>query len=816
MDLAVHGPHGGGARRGRPRRARLGARCCAAFYGPLRDLVDEKRRELRRPRLHDRADRRGLLAGPPDGDPARAQRPVPRLLALPGAQGDRGRCPGEEPEAPALAGRRRAVPRAAARRTGRARRQARPVRPVRRLLPLSRLQLHQEGRPAAAGPAAVRGGLPDLRRGPPRRPPRAADRVVFWGCSRYPKCDFTTSREPLGPGPRRRTAARSPAADDETALCLGCGATVPLAGEAPGPGRRIAGGPADPAALARRPARAARAPGGGGRRSSGGRRRLRHRARRDRTARRGRTPARHGPARRRRHVTGAEALERFLASLAARDASPHTRRAYARRGRRLPRLARRRAASTGGARRGRPSAPTSRELTEGRARATVAQRLAAIRSFHRWARRTGLVAGGPVGRLATPRRPRRLPTVLAIERGRAAPRRGRTRTLGGARRRAGTRPPGTPARPPGRPRAGRSPCATWPSSRRPTRPGLRISELAGRDARLPRPAPRRDPGRWARAARSGSASSAGRPARRSRAYLDGGPAGPARRRAGDRRRAPADALFLNHRGGPLGVRGIRYRLDRPAPRAGPPGGRHPAHAAPLVRHAPPRRRRRPARRPGAARPREPRARRRSTRTSRPAACAASTGGPTRGPRRATGAAGEPARPGALGPGRASRRHRARSSSRGSSAGSGWSVIATSLRRSRPRPRRFFAAFRIPDLLFQLVAAGALASALIPTIAALVRDGRGGAGLAGRLDRREPDARRSWRAGARSSFVVAPALVAAHHARASTRPSGPDVELTRIMLLSPIFLAAGAVATSVLNAPRPVRGRRSSRRSSTTW
>ena len=35
---------------------------------------------------------------------------------------------------------------------------------------------------------------------------------------------------------------------------------------------------------------------------------------------------------------------------------------------------------------------------------------------------------------------------------------------------------------------------------------------------------------------------------------------------------------------------------------------------------------------------------------------------------------------------------------------------------------FFAAFRIPDLIFQLVAAGALASALIPTIATLLARG----------------------------------------------------------------------------------------------
>src|SRR5450759_2238479 len=86
---------------------------------------------------------------------------------------------------------------------------------------------------------------------------------VFWGCSRYPKCDLTTSHEPLGPvheldgGPVARR-------DDEIGLCLKCGATVPLlGGDVPAPGTSLAGGPPDPAALAR--------PGGrGGRRAGGG------------------------------------------------------------------------------------------------------------------------------------------------------------------------------------------------------------------------------------------------------------------------------------------------------------------------------------------------------------------------------------------------------------------------------------------------------------------------------------------------------------------------------------------------------------------
>jgi putative peptidoglycan lipid II flippase len=111
---------------------------------------------------------------------------------------------------------------------------------------------------------------------------------------------------------------------------------------------------------------------------------------------------------------------------------------------------------------------------------------------------------------------------------------------------------------------------------------------------------------------------------------------------------------------------------------------------------------------------------------------------------------------------------------------------------------FFAAFRIPDLIFQLVAAGALSSALIPIVSALFTTN---------------EQARAWRVVstvinlmlsalivlAVALFILAPVVVPF-----ITPGFGPDkldqtVELTRIMLLSPILLAMGAVATSVLNA-----------------
>lgn len=111
---------------------------------------------------------------------------------------------------------------------------------------------------------------------------------------------------------------------------------------------------------------------------------------------------------------------------------------------------------------------------------------------------------------------------------------------------------------------------------------------------------------------------------------------------------------------------------------------------------------------------------------------------------------------------------------------------------------FFAAFRIPDLIFQLVAAGALSSALIPIVSALFT-----------TDERA----RAWRVVstvinlmlvalivlAVALFILAPVVVPFITPGFAGPKLDQTIELTRIMLLSPIFLAMGAVATSVLNA-----------------
>jgi DNA topoisomerase-1 len=100
----------------------------------------------------------------------------------------------------------------------------------------------------------------------PRRARRTGN--VFWGCSNYPRCDFTTNNEPLGgvhdadDGPLARK--------DETAICLVCGSTSEVAAGDVVPGERYPGGPPNPEALAR-PARPRRGGGAGGGARTGGR-----------------------------------------------------------------------------------------------------------------------------------------------------------------------------------------------------------------------------------------------------------------------------------------------------------------------------------------------------------------------------------------------------------------------------------------------------------------------------------------------------------------------------------------------------------------
>jgi len=129
------------------------------------------------------------------------------------------------------------------------------------------------------------------------------------------------------------------------------------------------------------------------------------------------------------------------------------------------------------------------------------------------------------------------------------------------------------------------------------------------------------------------------------------------------------------------------------------------------------------------------------------------------------------------------------------------VVITNLFGAGAELDAYFAAFRLPDAIFQLVAAGAFGSSIIPV-------------LAGLFARNEED--RAWRVVSTVLNVMLIVLASLATVLAIFAPQivplitpGFDavgieltVRLTRIMLLSPVLLALAAVASSVLN----VRGR----------
>jgi site-specific recombinase XerD len=241
-------------------------------------------------------------------------------------------------------------------------------------------------------------------------------------------------------------------------------------------------------------------------------------------------------------AAGVDPRARFVLALRARDASVHTIRSYeATIAAYLGWLADR------GIDWRSPARSDLRDylakLVAGSARTSVSQRLAAIRSFHRWATRAGLAAGDPWSSIAAPRLPRRLPRVLEVDQierlldaidGRDEAIALRDRAIVEVAYAA----------------------------------GLRISELAAAAASALDL--RRGELRVVGKGRKERVGLLGRPAVAAlEAYLEAGrPALLARRGDDD----DPDALFLNHRGGPLGVRGLRYRIDRLCRRAGLPEG----------------------------------------------------------------------------------------------------------------------------------------------------------------------------------------------------------------------------------------------------
>jgi site-specific recombinase XerD len=250
-------------------------------------------------------------------------------------------------------------------------------------------------------------------------------------------------------------------------------------------------------------------------------------------------------------------LERFLLGLRARDASEHTLRSYATAVGAYLEFLDERGADWRSPARADLRAYLARLVGAG-ARTSVSQRLAAIRSFHRFAARAGLAAGDPWGSIATPRLPRRLPKVLEVDQIERL-----LRAVDDDERRAEE----------GR---GRDPALSAAIASRDRAlvevayaAGLRISELAG--ATLSSIDLRRGEIRVLGKGRKERIGLLGRPAIAAlEAYLDDArPALAARRRGAG---AEPDAIFLNHEGAPIGVRGLRYRIDRLCRLAGLPEG----------------------------------------------------------------------------------------------------------------------------------------------------------------------------------------------------------------------------------------------------
>jgi len=235
---------------------------------------------------------------------------------------------------------------------------------------------------------------------------------------------------------------------------------------------------------------------------------------------------------------------RFLLALQARDASEHTIRSYgATIAAYLAWLADR------GIDWRSPARTELRaylgHLSDGTARTSVSQRLAAIRSFHRWAARSGLAPGDPWGAIATPRLPRRLPRVLELDQIERL-----LEAIDASDEAIALRD--------------RAIVEVAYAA------GLRISELAAAAGSA------LDLGRGELRVmgkgRKERVGLLGRPAIAAlEAYLEDGRPSLLARQPG---RVPEDpdVLFLNHLGRPIGVRGLRYRIDLLCRAAGLPRG----------------------------------------------------------------------------------------------------------------------------------------------------------------------------------------------------------------------------------------------------
>jgi DNA topoisomerase-1 len=231
-----------------------------AFYGPLRDRVDEKRRELKRSDFTTEATDEVCSLG------------HPMVIRL-GRNGRFLACslypehkesrplPGDEP--PPQEGTGEVCPKCGEGTLVGRRGKFGPFVGCSRYPECDYIK--REG-PPPPEPLPFEVTCPKNRDGHlvPRRARRTGN--LFWGCSNYPRCDYTTNHEPFGglhdvdDGPLARR--------DDGAICLICGSTSDAVAADIVPAERYPGGPANPDALAR-PTRARRGGATGGTRPGG-------------------------------------------------------------------------------------------------------------------------------------------------------------------------------------------------------------------------------------------------------------------------------------------------------------------------------------------------------------------------------------------------------------------------------------------------------------------------------------------------------------------------------------------------------------------
>lgn len=251
--------------------------------------------------------------------------------------------------------------------------------------------------------------------------------------------------------------------------------------------------------------------------------------------------------------SAASAATAFMAALDARDASPHTKRAYHTAVEQfLDWLA-----GVPGVDWTRPPRRTLRAyLAEldgrGLSRSTISSRIAALRSFYRFCRRQGWVQGDPWAAIVTPRRSSRLPRVMEVD--------DVERLLDVI--------PGSAGHPVGREWSPSIPEAIELRDRAIVEcaysAGLRISEIAG--AQVADVDIAHGEIRVLGKGRKERMGMLGGPARDALdAYLH--IARPVLAGAGD---GDDGSLFLNTQGGPLSTRGVRSRIDLLVRRAGLP------------------------------------------------------------------------------------------------------------------------------------------------------------------------------------------------------------------------------------------------------